>query len=196
MRSTFICVAAALFGAGLALDPASSHPEAGTAIRLDVDGLVDRADLVVEAYVASATPVEIDGDVYTDYQLLIDRTWWGEDLGVRTVRLPGGVLPSGRGTLVPGMPSVVPGDDVILALTEPGSQERRVVVGLSQGRWRVVGDGRGGKLVVRGGEGGALVAGPGATPLPIDRLEVMDYADLVSRLEAAAGARRARGDGK
>ena len=96
--------------------------------------------------------------------------------------------------MVPGMPSVVPGDDVILALTETDGLERRVVVGLSQGRWRVVGNGQGGKLAVRDSEGGALVLRPGATPVPSDRMDVMGYADLVSQLEAAAGARRARGE--
>ena len=194
MRSTFLCLAAALLGAGLATHPTTSQPEAGTAIRMAVENLVDRADLVIEGHVASATPVDLDGVVYTDYQLLVDRTWWGEDLGSRTIRLPGGVLPSGRATMVPGMPSVVPGDDVILALTETDGLERRVVVGLSQGRWRVVGNGQGGKLAVRDSEGGALVLRPGATPVPSDRMDVMGYADLVSQLEAAAGARRARGE--
>lgn len=192
MRSSFICVAAALLGLGLALDPAPADPSAGTAVRMDVGQLVDRSDLVLEGRVVTATPVDIDGDVFTDYQLLVDRTWWGQDQGTRTVRLPGGALPSGRVTMVPGMPSLVPGDDVVLALTEPDDVSRRVVVGLSQGRWRIVGNGRGGKLALRGGEGGALVASPTATPVPVDRLDVMEYADLVSSLEAAAAGRRAR----
>ena len=194
MRSTFLCVAAALLGAGLALDPAPSDPAAGTAVRMDLGELVDRAGLLFEGHVVSATPVDIDGDVFTDYQLIVDRTWWGDDLGSRTVRLPGGALPTGRVTLVPGMPSLVPGDDVVLALTEADDLSRRVVVGLSQGRWRIVGDGHGGKLALRGGEGGAIVDAPSALPVPVDRLDVMDYADLVSRLEAATAARRARGE--
>jgi hypothetical protein len=193
MRSTFLCVAAALFGAGLAVDQRSPWTEASTAIRMDLDELVERSELVLEAHVVSASPVDIQGQVFTDYQLLVDRTWWGEDLGVRTVRLPGGVLPSGRGTMVPGMPSLVPGDDVVLALTEPDASERRVVVGLSQGRWRIVGDGQGGKLALRGGEGAALVSPNGGLALSADHLDIMDYADLIMRVEAAVGAKRARG---
>jgi len=163
---------------------------------MDLGQLVDRADLVFEGHVVSATPVDIGGDVFTDYQLIVDRTWWGDDLGARTVRLPGGALPSGRVTIVPGMPSLVPGDDVVLSLTEADDLSRRVVVGLSQGRWRIVGDGRGGKLALRGGEGGALVSSPSALPVPVERLDVMEYADLVSRLEAAAAKRLARGEDK
>lgn len=196
MRSTLLCLTAVLLGASLARDLAPSRSAAGTAIRMGIEELVDRAGLVVEGHVASATPVEVDGVVHTDYQLIVDRTWWGEPLGARTVRLPGGVMASGRGTIIPGMPSVVPGDDLILALTTPDSRERRAVVGLSQGRWRVVGNGRGGKLAVREDEGGSLVLNPGAAAVPVDRMDVMDYADLASRLEAAAGARRARGEGK
>ena len=150
----------------------------------------------LKATLSRPARVEVDGVVHTDYQLLVDRTWWGEQLGARTVRLPGGVMASGRDTLIPGMPSVVPGDDLILALTTPDSRERRAIIGLSQGRWRVVGNGVGGKLAVREDEGGSLVLEPGAAVVPVDRMDVMDYADLASRLEAAAGARRARGEGK
>lgn len=193
MRSTFLGLVAILLGAGLARELDRPRPVAGTALRMDLQELVDRSDLLLEARVVRATPVEVSGQVHTDYQLLVDRTWWGDDLGVRTVRLPGGVLASGRGTLVPGMPSLVPGDDVVLALTGPDRLDRRVVVGLSQGRWRIVGDGQGGKLAVRGGEGASLLGPAGGLPLPADRLDVVEYSGLVARLEAAAADRRARG---
>ncbi len=192
MRSVFLCLAAGLFGAGLAQVPGPLRSEAGTAVRLDLEQLVEHSDLVLEAQVVAASPVEIGGEVSTDYQLLVDRTWWGEDQATRTIRLPGGMLPSGRGTLVPGMPQLAPGDDLILMLSAEGSHQQRVVVGLSQGRWRIVGDGRGGKVALRSGEGTALIDGQHSLPLPADQLEEVDYADLVSRIEAAVGARRAR----
>lgn len=192
MRSLLLCLTAAVSGAGLALYERPRPSEAGTAIRMDLDGLVERAGLALEAHVASATSLEINGEVFTDFHLIVDRTWWGEDLPVRTVRLPGGALPSGKVTIVPGMPSLVPGDDVVILLTEPGLHDLRVVVGLNQGRWRIVGDGMGGKLAVRGSEGASLVGAGGGLPLPADRLDVMDYAGLIARMEAAAGARRAR----
>lgn len=158
---------------------------------MDVEELVDRSGLALEARVVQAQPVNMNGDVYTDYQLAVDRTWWGEPQSVRTVRLPGGALPSGRVTMVPGMPSLVPGDDVVLLLTEADDAGRRVVVGLSQGRWRIVGDGQGGKLAVRDDEGGILVAPSGTSDA---RMDVLGYAELVSRLEAATQTRRARGE--
>ncbi len=190
----FLCVAAILLGVALAVRQDRPDPIAGTALRLDLDELVTAADLVLEARVVSATPVEApDGMVHTDYQLAVDRTFWGLDQPVRTVRLPGGVLPSGRGTMIPGMPELRAGEDLILMLSEPSHLGSRVVIGLSQGRWLVVADGRGRKFALRPQGGATLLSGPGGVPVEDHGIDVLEYADLLARLEAAVAAKRARG---
>lgn len=175
---------------GPAADPDAAR--AGTAVRMDVEELVAHADLVVEAHVVQAQAVEgPSGRIYTDYQLLVDRTLLGQDQGVRTVRLPGGVLPDGRGMLLPGMPSLSPGQDVFLLLTEPSHDGARMPIGLSQGRFRIVRDPSGERYVVRD-ESGALLVGEAAT----ETAAVSTYADMLARLEAAANAARATREGK
>ena len=170
--------------------------EAGTALRMDLGEIVGRSELVLEARVVSTTPVEGPGGlVWTDAQLLVDRTFLGADQGVRTVRLPGGVLPSGRGTVVPGMPTLVPGEDVFLMLTGASESGGRVVVGLSQGRFRVVRDVTGARFAVRRNGGGVLVDGVTGHVTPEGSREVIEYAEMVAMLESAAAATRAgRGD--
>lgn len=177
------------------------HPReltAGTALRMNLEEVVDRSELVIEARVLGATPVlGENGDVFTDYELLVDRTYLGEPAGARTIRLPGGMLPTGRGTIVPGMACPHIGDELVLALTEEAEiGGARLVVGLSQGQYRLVRDGAGSRFAVREGAAAALVDAGGA-PVMEPSSEVFDYADFVARLEAASNATRARrGEGE
>lgn len=196
MRGIFTVVGAAAAAIALALQQdRAAELEAGTALRMDLAELVDASELVLEARVVSARPVEApDGLVHTEYQLAVDRTFFGEDLPVRTVRLPGGVLPGGRGTLVPGMPELVPGEDVVVMLSPASHLGNRMPIGLHQGKYRIVADGRGGKVAVRAS--GALLNGATGRLRPDGGLEVVDFAELVARLESAAAARRARGEGR
>ena len=197
MRGIFPCLCAVL----LALLAAASqdrghHPEASTALRMDLTQLVAGADLVLEGRVVSTTPlVAADGLVHTEIQLLVERTYWGEHLGVRTLRLPGGVLPDGHGTLIPGMPQLATGQDVVLVLSPETHLGSRVVCGLAQGHYSLLRDVRGRRLAVRwqadatldpDAHLGALVPGG------VGAAEVLEYAELVARLESAVAARSAR----
>jgi len=169
----------------------SRATRAGTAQRMEIEELVGHADLVLEVRVVSTQAVETeDGRIYTDCQMLVDRTFLGEDAGVRTVRLPGGVLKSGRGMLVPGMPQLHAGQELFLCLSEPSANGARVVVGLTQGSFRIVRDPAGGRYVVRDDAAAALVDERGA-PLAQESHLVFDYAEMVARLEAAANAAQA-----
>jgi hypothetical protein len=183
------CAAAALL--------ASRSPEksvrAGTALELDVSAMMERADLVVEGRVQSATPrVASRGRIETEYLLTVDRTFWGEDQGTRAITIPGGVLPDGRGMIVPGMPRLVPGEDVLLMLSERGATGVRVPIGLSQGKFRLVPGQDGIKLAVRTQGRLSLVSASSQLVRHADSASVMAYADLVAELESAAALKRAR----
>ena len=187
--ATTVVLALPFLGAGRR---ASRSTRAGTAQRMELEELVAHADLVLEARVVSTRAVESDdGRVYTDCQLLVDRTFLGEEAGVRTVRLPGGVLASGRGMLVPGMPQLRTGQELFLCLSEPSANGARVVVGLTQGSFRIVRDPAGGRYVVRDDATAALVDERGAPAAQKSHL-VVEYAEMLARLEAAANAARAR----
>lgn len=151
MRTKLI-LAVAVVAVGLLLLAArpTRSVDASTALRLGVPELVERAGLVLEAEVASARSVEGPGGlIETEYVLEVDRNFWGGESAERTVRMPGGVLEDGRGLVLPGLPRLAPGQDVLLFLSEPGSSGVRVPVGLSQGVFRVVTDAEGRRWVVR-----------------------------------------------
>ncbi len=173
----------------------SREVDAGTAVRLDLDELVDSAALVVEGRVVERRAVEGPGGrIETELRLAADRHFVGEEVAERVVRVPGGVLPDGRGLVIPGMPSVATGEEVILFLTEEGATGARMPVGLAQGKLRVVTDLSGARVLVREPAGLTTVA-PGMPHLHADYWEVMGYAETVAQLRAAAD-RKATGAGR
>jgi hypothetical protein len=187
-------VFSAALSAALAVVSAQAPPpvEAGTALRLEVEGLVDRADLAIEARVLSARArLDARGRIETEYELAVARVFWGNP-GARLVfSLPGGELPDGRGLWLPGMPSLAPGEDLVLFLTGEDSLGSRMPVGLSQGKLRVVRDRRGARSLASELNGAELVA-PGAATPAADGLRLLDYAETLARIEAAAAGRRIR----
>lgn len=166
--------------------------QAGTAIRLDIAGLVDNADLALEGRVQRARAVlDPSGKrIDTEYTLVVTRTFLGEASSTRTIKLPGGVLPDGRGMIIPGLPSLEPGEDVILFLSHANASGMRMPVGLAQGKLRVVTDVKGERRLVR--EQGDLALVDGATARPADASIVLDYAATIARIEAAVAAKHAR----
>jgi len=164
--------------------------DAGTAVRLGVSEMVECADLVVEGRVHScrveeASPRRIETVVTLD----VDRTFWGEDLPSRTIRLPGGVLEDGRGLVISGMPTVQPGEEVLLFLSAEGSSGVRVPVGLSQGKLRIETSLDGRRALTRD-PGELLVVDPGGGLVrhPASH-EHLDYAAVVAEIWAAVDRR-------
>jgi hypothetical protein len=174
------------------------HPRtarAGTAVRLDVTGLVDRAGLVVEARVVSAQPMQTQGGkrIETEFVLDVKRTFLGETEALQAIRLPGGVLPKsqgGRGLVIPGMPSLAEGEDVVLFLTVPSSKGVRMPVGLAQGKYRVVRDAQGKRFATQSLDALTLVDASGS---PVNASPAtLELDALAAEIEAAVAARRAR----
>ena len=165
--------------------------QAGTAIRMDLDEAFMRSEIVLEGRVIAGTSAETsEGEIYTDWTLRVDRTFWGEDERTRTIRLPGGVLADGRGSMVPGMPRLALGEEVVLFLSEESGESMRVPVGLSQGKYRIVTGSDGSRTAVQTGDHVTLMSAN--TTRSIDGLEMLDYADLIARIEAASQTRLAR----
>lgn len=186
MRPPFFLVGSAVLAALLPFHTFGSY--AGTAIRMDVESLVETADLVLEGRVLATRCVEDSlGQIVTDCEVEVDRTFSGEHRERRTLRLPGGVLESGRGLMIPGLPSLRAGEDVILALSEAGKTGVRLPTGLNQGKFRIVTGSNGLPQAIRGGVGGALLDADGVEEA--GAAESMSYAELVARLEAAANAK-------
>lgn len=165
--------------------------DAGTAVRLDVSEMVECADLVLEGRVRSCQVEEIAPKrIETVITLDVDRTFWGEDLVARSLRLPGGVLGDGRGLVISGMPTVHPGEEVVMFLSAEGSSGVRVPVGLSQGKLRIE-TSLDGRRVLSRDQGALLVvdSAGGAARHPASH-EVRDYAEVVAEIWAAVDRRR------
>lgn len=169
--------------------------QAGTAVRMEVEDLVDRADRILEARITGRRTLRDErGRIVTEYQLLQRRTFYGDSVDV--VRLPGGVLANGRGLMLPGMPRIQVGEEVLLFLN---GESMAMPTGLAQGKFRIMSDRAGQRLAVR--HGGIELAGsacgeashgdvahlcqPGA-------VHAMPYAELSARVQARVTDRLAR----
>jgi hypothetical protein len=192
MRKVFwaalLAVAAPLF--------LSSPLGAGTAVRFDVTGLVDEADLVFEGRVLSLRPMtDAKGRVLTEVFVSVQQTWWGTPYGTQVFRVPGGILPDGSGMLIPGMPTFSQGEDAIFFLSQQGKSGIRVPVGLAQGKMTVTVGANGERRLVREQVGLAFVNQESGVVTPAEERAVMDYATVTGVIEAAALSRRLRAKG-
>lgn len=164
--------------------------DAGTALRLDVPQLAERADLVLEGRVRSARGHQAaSGLIETEYELEVDRTLHGEHQALRTLRVPGGVLPDGRGLLLPGMPRLLEGEEVLLFLSSESTGGVRMPVGLSQGKFRVETRLDGTRLLSRR-HGSLTTIGAGGQLHDAAGDELFDYAETLAEVHAALARRR------
>jgi hypothetical protein len=187
MRTAFL---AAALTAALFLPSGS----AGTAVRLDIEDLVEHAALVIEGRVVTAQSyATAGGRVETEYFVSVHRTYLGTPYGTQVFRLPGGVLQDGSGMVVPGLSELREGQDALLFLTEVGSKGWRMPVGLAQGQLDVVVDQNGERALVRGDAALSLVDPQTGVLAPHAGGAVLDYQATVARVEAAA-ARKLRGE--
>lgn len=190
MRSALLAAASV---AGLLLGPWTPPAAAGTAVRLDVPGLVEEAELVFEGRVLAARALQGGGGIIqTEYVVEVAHTWLGDDLPARTFRLPGGVLPSGRGLVLPGMPRVEVGEHVLLFLSPESQHGFRMTVGLAQGKLRVVEDAEGRRALVRDGADLNLLDPATGRVSPAAEAARRDYERVVEEVRAAVADRRER----
>lgn len=168
-----------------------SRVSAGTAVRMDVGDLVSSSGLILEGRILTSLVFEHDeGRIETEYLFEVERTFLGEDLPYRTVRIPGGVLEDGSGMLLAGMPRIADGEEVLMFLTGEADAGVRMPVGLAQGKFGVVRRADGSKLLEREGHGVTLVdpqTGAASESAPV---VLWDYAEVVAQIEAALARRR------
>lgn len=162
---------------------------AGTAVRMDVPELVHNAELIIEGRVLSSLALHAGHRIETEYIVEVRRTFLGEDLLHRAVRLPGGVLEDGSGMLLCGMPRIGVGENVLLFLTEEGATGVRMPIGLAQGKYTIVERASGVKALVRDAAGVALVNPASGTLSHPEGRVVRDYAEVVAEIEAALATR-------
>lgn len=181
--------AAAVLSVGLAR---TGVARAGTVERMALADLAERADLAFEARVLDARVVERGpGRIETEYVLREDRVHVGAACALRVVRIPGGVLPDGRGLAIAGMPRLAVGDDVLVFLSRESTRGTRMPIGLAQGALRVVTRADGSKRLVGSSAGLDLVgSAPNAVPAP-----GVDYVAGLAEIAAGIAARgEARGE--
>lgn len=186
-------VAVAALSLVLALTLRPADLQAGTALRMTVPDLVDRAELVFEGRVLSAQArTDERGLVLTDYFVSVQETFWGTPFGTRTFTLPGGVLSNGSGMVLAGMPRIEVGEDAIFFLTEQSAAGNRMPVGLAQGKFRLVKDPLGETLLARDQEGLVLVDPRTGAVVPAAEQLLVGYDAVVDMIRAAAVAKQER----
>ncbi|MCA9002217.1 MAG: hypothetical protein KDB61_09850 [Planctomycetes bacterium] len=160
-------------------NPAPSSAQAGTAIRMDVEQLVDGADRIVQGRISGRRTVRDHlGRVVTDYEMDVERTFLGEPAETRTIRMPGGVTAEGRGMVLPGMPQIQVGEEVVLFLNGEGMQ---LPTGLAQGKYRVLSTAHGSQQVMQSTGSLELV---GAASHQHGAVTSMSYSEFSGRVQA------------
>lgn len=183
----FLLAVGALVALDLSLVLLFSHREAsaGTALRLDVAGLVHASELVLEGRVLAAEPHEADGLLVTEFLLQVERTHKGPHEATRAVRLPGGLRADGSGLLIPGLAAPSPGQEVLLFLGPEGRAGARLPTGLAQGTFTLERLPDGSKRLARDARALELFDGEGFTRGERTRHA---YAELLAAIEAARAA--------
>ncbi|MFT5286383.1 MAG: hypothetical protein ACI8TQ_002551 [Planctomycetota bacterium] len=171
----------------------STSVEAGTARRMDVSGLLDASDLAFHGTVLSKRAgLGAHNLIETEYVFQVKRTYWGQELTTRVVKLPGGVLPDGRGLVLAGMPSLNKGEEVLLFLSESSGGGLRMPIGLAQGKFTIQRLLNGSVRLVR--SAAALQLSNPATGKieEAPKHSLFDFAQVQAEVLIAAAARRTR----
>lgn len=154
---------------------------------MDVEELVDGADRIVQGRISGRRTLRDQvGRVVTDYEMQVDRTFLGQPDALRTIRIPGGVTADGRGLVLPGMPEIRVGEEVVLFLNGQGMQ---MPTGMAQGKYRVISDGHGTQQVMRHTGSLELISAAGASCGGVSSL---DYSEFSGRVQARVTERLAR----
>lgn len=195
MRTTLSLLLLFLLGGFVArLGPLGDSIRAGTAVRLDVDGLVRGSGRVLEGRVLGSEVLEdpLTGAISTHWHLEVERRFLGPDDALTTIAWPGGVLPDGRGMLAAGMPTLATNERVLLFLSEPsGPVGWSMPVGLAQGKLRVLAQADGTRALLSQGIGLSLVE-PGSPTHTHGGRYLRDYAEVVAQIHAALARRAER----
>jgi hypothetical protein len=182
-----LCAATAAVVAALCLCPiASRSVDAGTVVRMDIEELARSAELVFEGRVLFVRSFRDErGLVRTECTVSVATSFAGGPQSTRTFELPGGTLADGSGLVIPGLPQLETGEDVLLFLTREGTTGLRVPVGLAQGKLRLVRDGAGRAGLVRENADLTLVDPQTGALAPAPVPAVLAYEAVAERIRSA-----------
>ena len=170
-----------------------ANVEAGTAQKLEIENLVSQCDLALEGRVQHIRVVEAGQKrIETEITLSVSRRFWGAGGSEFVLRMPGGVLPDGRGLVLPGLPRLAEGEELLLFLSAESRNGTRMPVGLAQGRFRIERRAGGPKTLVRDQEELELFDPLTRRTSRAEPRALFDYGTVVARIEAAAQERRQR----
>jgi len=174
--------------------------EAGTAHKLEIEGLLGQCDQALEGRVQHIRVVEAGPKrIETEITLSVSKRFWGAGGREFVLRMPGGVLPDGRGMLLPGLPRFAEGEELLLFLSAESRNGTRMPVGLAQGRFRIERRAGAAKTLVRDQDELELFDPLTRRTSRAEPRALFDYSAVVARIEAAAQERRqreARGGGR
>jgi hypothetical protein len=174
--------------------------EAGTAQKLEIEQLVGECDQALEGRVQHIRVVEAGPKrIETEVTLTVSRRFWGTGGTEFVLRMPGGVLPDGRGLVLPGLPRFAEGEELLLFLSAECRNGTRMPVGLAQGRFRIERRAGSAKTLVRDQDELELFDPLTRRTSRAEPRALFDYGAVVARIEAAAQQRRqreARGGGR
>lgn len=187
MMKRALCAAALAALASLPVPCLAPRPvDAGTAVRLQIEDLVREADLVFEGRVLAANAFrDPRGITCTEYTVSVHRSYWGAPQGTRVFTLPGGVLPDGSGTLIPGTARLAAGEDALLFLSGESRNGWRATVGLAQGLFEIERDAQGVASLTRSQADLVLVDPRSGAAQPAGVAARLAYDAVVARIEAA-----------
>ena len=175
---------------------APARLEAGTVQRLELEDLVGQCDLALEGRVLRVRALELEPKrIETEITISVARRFWGTCGSELVVRLPGGVLPDGRGLVLPGLPRMLEGEELVLFLSAESRRGTRMPVGLGQGRFRVERRAQGVKTLVRDQAELEFYDPRTRQSSQAEPLARFDYATVLAHIEAAAAQRRTRETG-
>jgi hypothetical protein len=177
-----------------------SSVEAGTVQRMELEDLVGQCDQALEGRVQHIRVLEPGRKrIETEITLSVSKCYWGLSGREFILRIPGGVLPDGRGLILPGMPQFQEGEELLLFLSAESRSGTRVPVGLAQGRFRIERRSSGAKLLVRDQADLEFFDPLTRRSSTAEPRALFEYSAVAARIEAAVQARRqreARGGGR
>ncbi|MBL8696326.1 MAG: hypothetical protein JNJ88_19680 [Planctomycetes bacterium] len=118
---------------------------AATVERIELHGLASRAEQVIEARVQSVNAAaDRSGRLATRVELTVLTRLKGKASSSVSFLLPGGAR-QGEHLVVPGVPKLVPGEEVVIFLSKPSSAGISLPIGLGQGLYRASVDAKSGE---------------------------------------------------
>jgi hypothetical protein len=179
------------FSLGLLLS-AQAPATATSVVRLDVDQLSDKAEVIIHGRcVRKQARKDRQGDIVTDLTLEVFDGLKG-DLG-RTFEFTvyGGVLPE-RGSAIAGAPTFKTGEELLVFLGPVNARGLRMVIGLAQGKYTIRRE-RGKTLAFRNLQGLRLVDSETGEEHDPEPEQGVPFDELLARIKARL-AEKARGE--